>query len=229
MKGKYTMLYNLNNVELIYDAKNNGGTTALKDITLSINPKTTVGLLGPSGSGKSSLLYILSGLRKPTSGSVQFNSHELTNMTLDQLAELRKNNFGFIFQQHFLINYMTIMENILVPLNDSSKALRKKASNLLNELGIGQYANSYPDQLSGGQRQRAAIARALINEPSVIFCDEPTSALDHKSAVEVMNLLKGYSDDSTIILVTHDESLLDSSMEKVYIQDGMIKNVVAGM
>lgn len=223
------MLYNINKVGLVYDAENNGGTTALKDITFSIRPRSTVGLLGPSGSGKSSLLYILSGLRKPTSGSVQFNSREITGMTMDQLAELRKKNFGFIFQQHFLISYMTIMENILVPLNDSSEALRKKASDLLKRLGIGQYANSYPDQLSGGQRQRAAIARALINEPSVIFCDEPTSALDHKSAVEVMELLKSYSNDSTIILVTHDESLLDSSVEKVYIQDGMIKKVVAGM
>ena len=221
------MLYNISNVGLVYDAENSEGTTALKDITLSIKPKTTVGLLGPSGSGKSSLLYILSGLRKPTSGSVKFNSRELTDMTPDQLAHLRKKNFGFIFQQHFLIDYMTILENILVPLNDNSETLRNKAYTLLKKLDIEHYANSYPNQLSGGQRQRAAIARALINDPSVIFCDEPTSALDHKSAVEVMNLLKNYSKNSTIILVTHDESLLDSSVEKVYIQDGMIINVVA--
>jgi putative ABC transport system ATP-binding protein len=223
------MLYNINNVGLVYDAEKNGGTTALKNITLSIKPKTTVGLLGPSGSGKSSLLYILSGLRKPTSGSVQFNSHEITKMTMDQLAELRKKNFGFIFQQHFLINYMTVIENVLVPLNENSRTLRKKATEILKKLGIEKYASSYPEKLSGGQRQRAAIARALINEPSVIFCDEPTSALDHKSAVEVMDLLKSYSVDSTIILVTHDEGLLDSSVERVYIQDGMIKNIVGGM
>jgi putative ABC transport system ATP-binding protein len=164
----------------------------------------------------------MAGLKKPTSGQVFYGDTDLSAMSVSELASLRHRDFGFIFQQHFLINYMTVLENTLVPLNMNNKAVKKKAMDFLERLGIAQYANKYPYQLSGGQRQRAAIVRALMNNPKVIFGDEPTAALDHESACEVMKLLSEYTDNTMVVIVTHDESLLENAIRVIYVRDGEI-------
>jgi len=219
------MNYQLNNINLIYDMEKEGGTTALQDIILSLDGKGLIGIQGPSGSGKSSLLYIMAGLKYPTSGNVFYGDTDLTTLSMSDLATLRRKDFGFIFQQHFPINYLTILENALVPLNINNKIVKKKAMGFLERLGIAEYAHKYPYQLSGGQRQRAAIVRALMNEPKVIFGDEPTAALDHESACEVMNLLTEYTNNTMVVIVTHDESLLKNADKLISITDGKIINV----
>ena len=219
------MNYQLNGVNLIYDEEKEGGTKALQDVTLSLEDKGLIGIQGPSGSGKSSLLYLMAGLKYPTSGNVFYCNTDLTKLSMPELATIRRKDFGFIFQQHFLINYLTVLENALVPLNVNNKTARKEAMGFLERLGIASYASKYPYQLSGGQRQRAAVARALMNNPKVIFGDEPTAALDHKSACDVMALLTEYTDNAMVVIVTHDESLLENADKIISMQDGRITAV----
>lgn len=216
------MNYQLKNVSLIYDMEKEGGTAALRNVNLSLEGKGFIGIQGPSGSGKSSLLYTMAGLKSPTSGQVLYGHMDLSKMSVSELASLRRQNFGFIFQQHFLINYMTVLENALVPLNINNSSVKKKAMDLLERLGMAQYADKYPYQLSGGQRQRAAIVRALMNDPKVIFGDEPTAALDHESACEVIKLLSEYTDKTSVLIVTHDLSLLKNAHKIIYVRDGEI-------
>lgn len=222
------MNFHLSNVSLYYDMEKEGGTVALQDVTLFLDGKGLVGVRGPSGSGKSSLLYTMAGLRKPTEGKIFYGKTDLSSLRAFQLAQLRRREFGFIFQQHFLINYLTALENVLVPLNSSNRAVKAKAMKLLERLGVAQCAHKYPYQLSGGQCQRIAIARALMTNPKVIFGDEPTAALDHKSACEVMELIAEYSKDALVILVTHDESLIKKADKVITINDGKITGITSG-
>lgn len=221
------MRYQLNKVNLIYEMDKDGGTAALSDVTLGINGKGLVGILGPSGSGKSSLLYTMAGLKHPTSGQILYGDCDITLLEEAQLATLRREEFGFVFQQHFLINYMTVLENVLVPLNKNTIDTRKKAKYLLKRLGIEHQVNKYPHQLSGGQRQRVAIARALINNPKVIFGDEPTAALDQGSASEVMELFSEYTKDTLVVIVTHDVRILKNAKSLIYVRDGRIEKVTS--
>ncbi|WP_394921848.1 ABC transporter ATP-binding protein [uncultured Robinsoniella sp.] len=216
------MNYKLNNVSLIYDMDKEVKTAALRDVSLSLEDRGMVGIMGPSGSGKSSLLYTMAGLKIPTSGQILYEGKDMTAMDNTVLSNLRRKEFGFIFQQHFLINYMTILENALVPLNLNDRQTRKKAMELLERLGIAKHAGKYPYQLSGGQRQRAAIVRALMNDPKVIFGDEPTAALDHESAMEVMKLLSEYTKNANVVIVTHDRSILKNADTMIHIEDGTI-------
>lgn len=216
------MNYKLNNVSLIYDMDKEVKTAALRDVSLSLEDRGMVGIMGPSGSGKSSLLYTMAGLKIPTSGQILYEGKDMTAMDNTVLSNLRRREFGFIFQQHFLINYMTILENALVPLNLNDRQTRKKAMELLERLGIAKHAGKYPYQLSGGQRQRAAIVRALMNDPKVIFGDEPTAALDHESAMEVMKLLSEYTKNANVVIVTHDRSILKNADTMIHIEDGTI-------
>lgn len=216
------MNYKLNNVNLIYDMDKEAKTAALSNVNLSLAQEGIIGIMGSSGSGKSSLLYTMAGLKIPTSGQIIYEGQEMTAMNSTVLSNLRRKEFGFIFQQHFLINYMTILENTLVPLNLNTRQTRKKAMGLLSRLGIEKYAGKYPYQLSGGQRQRAAIARALMNDPKVIFGDEPTAALDHESAMEVVELLAEYAHNTMVILVTHDRGILKNAGTMIEIEDGVI-------
>ncbi|NLF42190.1 MAG: ABC transporter ATP-binding protein [Bacteroidales bacterium] len=216
------MSYQIKEVSLVYDVKKDGGTAALRNITLSLNEAGLIAIKGPSGSGKSSLLYTMAGLKKPTSGEVFYNSTDLFSMSMPELTSLRRKEFGFIFQQHYLINYLTVLENTLVPLNVSNESVRRSAMKILERLKMLQYAHKLPHQLSGGQCQRTAIARALINNPKVIFADEPTAALDHKSACEVMEILSEYAKRAMVVFVTHDESLLQYSDQIITINDGEI-------
>lgn len=215
----------IDNLNLVYDIGKEVQTYALRNINLTLPGNRMIGVMGPSGSGKSSLLYVMAGLKVPTSGNVTYNNIEFSKISSKKAAEIRLKEFGFIFQRHFLIDYMTVMENVLTPINSDSKEDKIKALNILEKLKIGHLANKKPFQLSGGQRQRVAIARALINDPKVIFADELTAALDHESAKEVMDFLDEYKKKALIIVVTHDPSILDNADDIINIRDGAIVNV----
>ncbi len=217
-------MFKINNVNLIYDLKKESQTYALKGISLKLEKEKFYGILGPSGSGKSSLLYILSALKKPTSGEVYYHEQLLNNIGNEKLAQLRKQDFGFIFQKHFLINYLNILQNVLVPVNSSEVKYVNRAKTILNELGLSAHIYKKPYQLSGGQCQRVAIARALINHPKVIFADEITASLDHKSAKKAMKVIDKYRDGATLIVVTHDPSILKEADEIIHIWDGEVKD-----
>lgn len=161
-------------------------------------------LVGPSGSGKSTLLYMLAALRRPTGGTIHFNGRCIET---DRIAErTRAEEFGFIFQRHFLIPYLTVMEN--VRMGTECKTADRDIKELLDRLAIADLADKKPFQMSGGQCQRAAIARALIKRPSVIFADEPTASLDRTNADNIYSLLRECADRSIVIIATHDTSLL---------------------
>jgi putative ABC transport system ATP-binding protein len=219
------MIFKIENLNMVYDMEKEAQTYALKNINLNIENNKMLGIMGPSGSGKSSLLYAMAALKQATSGKILYGNKDFTNMSKDKLAELRKTEFGFVFQRHFLIDYMTAMENILTPINSNKEEHKEKAMVLLQKLGIEDLAYKKPSKLSGGQRQKIAIARALINDPKVIFGDELTAALDHSSAENVMNILNEYKKSCSIIIVTHDKTILSNADAIVNIWDGEINNI----
>jgi putative ABC transport system ATP-binding protein len=157
------MILECSNLNLIYDANKEEKTFALRNINLEFESNKLIGVIGPSGSGKSSLLYALAGLKKPTTGFVSYKGKDIGKMSDGERADIRKKEFGFIFQRHFLIDYMDIIHNVLTPLNDYSDVSKKAALKLMEALRIEHLACKKPYQLSVGQRQRVAIARALIN------------------------------------------------------------------
>ena len=219
------MLFKVENLNLIYDIGKEVQTYALRNINLSLEGNRLIGIMGPSGSGKSSLLYSLAGLKIPSSGTISYNDVKLNELSISKSTELRRKDFGFIFQRHFLIDYMTIIDNVLTPINDNSTRAKEKALGLLKKLGIKHLANKKPHQLSGGQRQKAAIARALINDPKVIFGDEITASLDHASAMEVMKILDEYKNNALVIVVTHDASILENADDIINIWDGAVTSI----
>lgn len=211
-------------VSLIYDLDKENKTYALRNVNLTLEENKFYGILGPSGCGKSSLLYTLSALKKPTDGRVYYKNTSLNELTNEKLAHIRKKEFGFIFQKHFLINYLNVLQNVLVPVNSNEKKYVEKAKELLEALGLIKHIHKKPYQLSGGQCQRAAIARALINDPKVIFADEITASLDHKSSEDVMKVLERFKEKATLIVVTHDPCILKNADEIIDIWDGEIKS-----
>ncbi|HVL39198.1 MAG TPA: ABC transporter ATP-binding protein [Fimbriimonadaceae bacterium] len=211
---------------------------ACRDVTLDVRENEFLGILGPSGSGKSSLLYLLSGLKIPTSGDVYFNGRSLTDMPEDERSRLRLREFGFVFQQPYLLGYLTALENVLLavpgqqtgrPRPDQERALpvREDAFALLDGLGLGQKTHRLPHELSGGERQRVCVARALLGHPRVIFADEPTAALDHKNGLHVMSLLNQFRGNGSLVMVTHDQSMLEEADRVVRLADGRIESLVA--
>jgi len=219
------MIFKMENVNLVYDIGKETQTYALKDINLSLDGNRFIGIMGPSGSGKSSLLYAMAGFKIPTSGKVSYREIDYSKISPSKNAEMRTKDFGFIFQRHFLIDYMTVLENTLVPINDDSKEAKMKAISILDKLGLAHLTSKKPYQLSGGQRQRVAIARALIGDPKVIFADEPTAALDHSGAIEVMKFLENYKKDKMIIVVTHDPCILKNANYVINMLDGAIASI----
>lgn len=208
-------------LSLIYGNKKDAETIALSKSNILIDDNKFYGILGPSGSGKSSLLYMLSGLRKPTEGKVIFNGVDIWSLKEKELDEFRHKNFGFVFQRHFLIDYLTALQNVVVPLNSNNMTAYSKAKEILIKLGLEKELNKKPYELSGGQRQRIAIARALITDPKVIFGDELTASLDSKTSNHIMDILKELK--TTLVLVTHDESILEGADKIFRIRDGLIK------
>lgn len=222
------MIFKMESVNLVYDIGKEAQTYALKDINLSLDGNRFIGIMGPSGSGKSSLLYAMAGFKVPTSGKVYYGKIDYSKISPSESAEIRRKDFGFIFQRHFLIDYMTVLENVLVPINDDSKEAKVKAISILDSLGLAHLTSKKPYQLSGGQRQRVAIARALIGDPKVIFADEPTAALDHNSAIEVMKFLENYKKDKMIIVVTHDPCILEKANYVINMLDGTVASIDKG-
>ena len=222
------MIFKMESVNLVYDIGKEAQTYALKDINLSLDGNRFIGIMGPSGSGKSSLLYAMAGFKIPTSGKVCYGEIDYNKISPSESAEIRRKDFGFIFQRHFLIDYMTVLENVLVPINDDSREAKIKAISILDKLGLAHLTSKKPYQLSGGQRQKVAIARALIGDPKVIFADEPTAALDHNSAIEVMKFLENYKKDKMIIVVTHDSCILQNANHVINMVDGAIASIDKG-
>ena len=193
---------------------------AVRGISIAIEDHQFIGILGPSGSGKSSLLYLLSGLRRPSQGEVYLDGRAYSKMSGRERVALRRSEFGFVFQQHFLINYLTALENVMVaaPVQDRPHAEQAKA--LLADLGLGDKLHRFPYELSGGERQRTAVARAMIHRPRVIFSDEPTGLLDRRTGLQVMALLRGYRDQGSLIAVTHNPEILSEADLIVTLRDG---------
>jgi putative ABC transport system ATP-binding protein len=198
---------------------------AVHDISITIQDHQFVGILGPSGSGKSSLLYLLSGLRRPSQGDIYLDDRAYGKMSDRERVSLRRTEYGFVFQQHFLINYLTALENVMVsaPLQDKAHAAQAQA--LLADLGMGDKLHRFPYELSGGERQRVAIARAMIHRPRVIFADEPTGLLDRRTGLQVMALLRSYRDQGSLIAVTHNPEILTEADLVVTLRDGRIAQV----
>lgn len=200
----------------------------LKDISLSIYSGEFAAIVGPSGSGKSTLLYALSSLDREYEGQVLFNDVELKTLTNENLAHLRNKSIGFIFQFHYLLADFTALDNVMLPglkLGElPHEELEEKAMQKLDLLGIADQAQKKVNRLSGGQQQRVSIARALINEPKIIFCDEPTGNLDSKNAMNVYNMLKNLTRefDQTILMVTHDDSFSSEIDRQIQLLDGKI-------
>lgn len=215
-------MFTLKDITLVYDLGKEDVTYALRQINLELPQTGLVGIVGPSGSGKSSLLYVMAGLKDASSGVVHYNGCILTDKKIDEKAFLRRKEFGFVFQRGYLIDYLSVIDNILVPLNQKSPDQIEKAISLTNRLGIGKLIQKKPSQLSGGQRQRVSIARALISDPRVVFADEPTAALDHQSGAEVMQVLSEYAKERLVIVVTHDTSILTEADRVIKIWDGTI-------
>lgn len=197
----------------------------LKNVDLSIKKGEFVAVMGPSGSGKSTLLYNISGMDKMTAGNVLFNGQEIADLTEKELARLRLHHMGFIFQQHHLLNNLSIYENIILSAYLAKKMKKKnvdkKAMGLMKKLGIRELADHDITEASGGQLQRVAISRALMNNPDIIFGDEPTGALNSKSATEVMEILREINESgTTILLVTHDVKVASRTERVLYMLDG---------
>ena len=191
---------------------------ALKDVNLNIKKGSFVAITGESGSGKTTLLSILSTLLKPNSGEIVFEDTEYKE--IKNIDKFRQENIGFVFQFHYLINYLNVKENILLA---NEKASDKEIDELLTILEIQKLKNYYPNEISGGQRQRVAIARALINRPKVIFADEPTGNLDSKNSLNVFNLFKSLSNNGvTIVVATHDKELAKLADITLEVKDGQL-------
>jgi len=189
-------------------------------LNLKINKGDRMVFVGPSGSGKSSLIYLLSLLKIPTSGHVLFNGKGCVKPS--EKLNMRYKEFGFIFQQHFLLSYMTALENVMLAVKKKDKKVKERAYEVLENLGLKEHANKKPYQLSGGERQRVAIARALVKDPKVIFADEPTASLDRNTGLAVVNMLKQATKDRILIIATHDTTLLDGSERVLHIQNGIV-------
>jgi len=201
---------------------------ALKSVSLDINKGEFVALMGPSGSGKSTLMNILGCLDTPSSGTYILNGTNVSQMSDDALAEVRNQEIGFVFQTFNLLPRSTSLDNVALPLiyaGTSKKDRDARAAKALENVGLGNRMDHKPNELSGGQRQRVAVARALINNPSIILADEPTGNLDTKTSVEIMGLLEEiHSKGNTIILVTHEEDIAQHAHRIVRMRDGLIEN-----
>lgn len=199
--------------------------TILHPLDLSIPQGQFVSIVGPSGSGKTTVLGLIAGLDAPTTGSIKLNGHDITTMSEDELAELRGNLVGFIFQSFHLIPSLTAYENILTPMEimGIGKA-GEKAQTLLDEVGLHDRGHHYPSQLSGGEKQRVAIARAFANDPQILLADEPTGNLDSRNGDHIFDLLLRFNRErrTTLVLVTHDHQLAGLAGRKISLRDGRV-------
>ncbi len=200
----------------------------LKGIDLEVQPNEYVALMGPSGSGKSTLMNLLGCLDTPTSGEYWLNGQDVSRMTDNDLADVRNSEIGFVFQTFNLLPRSTALENVALPLVYAGKAntdRQRRAEEVLKSVGLGDRMDHRPNQLSGGQRQRVAVARALVNSPSIILADEPTGNLDSKTSVEIMKLFgEIQASGNTVILVTHEEDIAQHAHRIIRLRDGQIES-----
>ncbi|WP_170762409.1 ABC transporter ATP-binding protein [Ruegeria lacuscaerulensis] len=221
-----TPVLSLQNAALSLDG-NAGRVNILHDINLTVAKGETLGLVGPSGSGKSSLLMLMGGLEQATAGKVTAIGHDLTDMDEDALARFRRNTMGVVFQNFHLIPTMTALENVATPLELAGhKDAFKRAEAELDSVGLSHRRDHYPAQLSGGEQQRVALARASAPRPQILLADEPTGNLDEKNGVAIVDLLFGLRDKhgATLVLVTHSHSLARKCDRVVRLRDGRISD-----
>lgn len=200
---------------------------ALNGVNLAVKRNEFLALMGPSGSGKSTLMNIIGCLDTPTAGSYILNQKDVSRMIDDELAEIRNKEIGFVFQTFNLLPRYSALENVALPLvyaGVGKTARNKRAKEVLEQVGLGDRMTHKPNELSGGQRQRVAVARALVNNPSIILADEPTGNLDSKTSDEIMGLLDQiHQEGNTIILVTHEEDIAQHARRIVRLRDGQIE------
>ena len=218
------MLIELKNIIKNYD---NGGviTKVLRGVDLSVDEGEFVAIMGPSGSGKSTLMHTIGFLDRPTTGTYLFDGEDTSSFTDDELARIRNDRIGFVFQSFNLLARTSVLDNVILPLlyNTSKANQETRAKKALEAVGLGERIHFMSNQISGGQKQRVAIARALVCDPKVIFADEPTGNLDSKSGATVMNILERLNKEGrTIILVTHDKQVALHANRIVTIRDGEI-------
>ena len=199
----------------------------LKNINFSMDQGEYVAIMGPSGSGKSTLMNLAGCLDVPTSGSIILDSIDLGNVSEDEMSDIRLEKIGFIFQNFQLLPQNTALENVELPLTYAGvdKATRKeRAAAALERVGLKERMHFYPNQLSGGQKQRVAIARSIVNHPSILLADEPTGALDSKSGLQIMDLFQSLNEEGvSILMITHDADIAAYAKRTIIIKDGMIR------
>ena len=220
-----SVLLKLNKVNLKYKTGKDN-IRVLKDVNLTTKKKETISIIGESGSGKTSLIMLIGGLEKATSGKIFFQNNEITKLSEDEVSEIRRKNIGIIFQSFYLIPNYTAVENVALTLElNKFKNPEKESKILLDRFGLSHRFNNLPSQLSGGEQQRVAIARAIAMKPELILADEPTGNLDTDNSVMISDILFKYvkEEGSSLIMVTHDPKLANKAKRKIKIKDGKIK------
>ncbi|WP_035294844.1 ABC transporter ATP-binding protein [Clostridium sp. KNHs214] len=223
---------NIQNLRKVYGSRFGGVKyTALNNIDLKVNEGEFVGIMGPSGSGKTTFLNVISTIDKPTSGKVEIDGRDISQLKEPHLSAFRRDKLGFIFQDFNLLDNMTLKENIVLPLalsNTSYGEIQKRLKEITSKLGISEVLNKHPYEVSGGQKQRAAAARAIISNPSLILGDEPTGALDSKSSKELLSAMQYLNEKNkaTILMVTHDTFAASYCKRVIFIKDGKLFNEI---
>ena len=218
-------LLKISKVNLSYNTDNNL-IKVLQDISLEVDHKDTVSIVGESGSGKTSLIMLIGGLEKATSGKIQFKEFEISNLNEDQISEIRRKNIGIVFQSFYLIPNYTALENVSLTLEiNRISNPEQKAKDMLSRFGLSQRLNNLPSQLSGGEQQRVAIARSIVMKPQLILADEPTGNLDSENSNLISKILFDYVNDekASLIVATHDDKLASQAKRKIKIKDGRIE------
>ena len=217
-------LLKLTDINLNYKTDNNL-IKVLQDINIEVKLKETLSIVGESGSGKTSLIMLIGGLEKASSGKIFFENNEITNMSEDEISNIRRKNIGIVFQSFYLIPNYTALENVSLTLeiNKISNA-EIKAKEILERFGLSERFYNLPSQLSGGEQQRVAIARSIVMKPKLILADEPTGNLDSENSELISKILFDYvkNEKATLIMVTHDNNLANQTMKKIKIKDGRI-------
>jgi len=212
-------------VNLNYNTDNNL-INVLQDVSFEVDYKETISVVGESGSGKTSLIMLIGGLEKASSGKIEFKDFEISSLKEDEISEIRRKDIGIVFQSFYLIPNYTAVENVALTLElNNFKNPEKEAKILLDRFGLKHRFNNLPSQLSGGEQQRVAIARAIAMKPELILADEPTGNLDTENSIMIANILFKYvkEEGSSLIMVTHDPKLADKAKRKIKIKDGKIK------